>query len=88
MPSLFSMARSLLRERTSLPLSKITGFIPCSINFKAANKPAGPAPIISTEKGECLTSLNIIFVEIVLLKGSLIKAITERLTHTCLLRAS
>ncbi len=39
-------ARSFLRSRTFLPLSKTIGLKPFSINFNAANKPAGPAPTI------------------------------------------
>lgn len=39
-------AKSLLRSCTSLPRSIIIGLMPSSINRKAANKPAGPAPTI------------------------------------------
>ena len=58
MPSLFNAARSLLRALTSFPLSRIIGFIPCSISFNAANNPAGPAPIMITFFCAPETSLN------------------------------
>ena len=37
-------AKSLRLSLTSLPLSKTMGLNPFSINFNAANNPAGPAP--------------------------------------------
>ena len=88
MPSLFSMAKSLRLVLTSFPLSKIIGFIPASINCNAANKPAGPAPIITTLLVAFVTSLKVVFINALSWKGSLIKAIRVRFTQIVFALAS
>lgn len=49
MESLFNFAKSRLRERTSFPRSNTIGLSPTSKQCNAANKPAGPAPIMATD---------------------------------------